>query len=229
MNTTIAARQLPIADCASVHLNIGALKSNCIIRSVDKEVIDVNLHYPIYTPSSFTITSPRKSNTEYLCLSDHQTPNHDLLFTIYPKAKSVIIQFDKEMHRLIFANWFHKIIRADNKVWLKEWENVRTQFFKNSVDMQDITNDDIENFVSYKTDHHPFPEEYPFFIGSEVGKVMQSNVYFISLKDILFDKDKTLQFIETITEKPIKDSTVTFYDSYIENQKRIWVTLPGYR
>lgn len=193
-------------------------------NQVDAEDFDRSMLAPNKLMCRFLEKDP-KDPTLPITLTEHHEVDYDLYFTKYPKGKILYIQIDPYKDRLLMeANFFFKV-QVDSlhymPYWVPMWHEESAKYFNGVESPNDpsITRDMIMRLLRDRAEKHAPTTGYPFIIGDVVEV---DNVYTHSFMDILHDKQKTLEMVSRLTNRPIPESAHKVYDDYIKAQKPIW-------
>lgn len=172
--------------------------------------------------SRFLETNPEDPSIPII-LTEHYLMDHALYLTKYPKGKVLYVQIDPERDRLLIEANFYFKVQVDSyheiPFWHELWEKEAPVYFNGAKDPFDpiITPNMIKKLIADRAKNHA--TGYPFNVGDVIDI---SNVSVISFNDVLSNRQKTLEMISTLTERPIPDSIYKIYNDYIEAQKSIW-------
>jgi hypothetical protein len=177
-------------------------------------------------PFNYLSNNPRDPLKPFVT-AEHLHPDFEKLFYKFPKAKALIITVPNELGPRVGGNIFYKTMIDDyetNKWYKERWirykvENPELADFSHP---QDVPIDLIEMVTKRYT---------PLITEVVVPEQYVQNVFIITLKELLYDKDKILNIIKNMTNKPITSYHRKYYDSYLEKQKELvanhmpWVTI----
>jgi len=121
-----------------------------------------------------------------LVVNTHWFPDFEKLFSIYPKAKPIIITYNVADIPRIKGNFYFKHLA------------------KFGTNHDSIINFPL--FIEFKDDYNIVsPKPY----------------YTIAMHDILYNKDKTLNLLSEITNRPITDEIKNIYNEYLKKQEML--------
>lgn len=162
---------------------------------------------------------------------NHGTPHFHTVFNKYPLSKLILITASKDMYPRMNGNYFYKTIienyyKNTNSFMFtyKHWQD-RCPAFKQIINPTLLTIEEIENLLKDIDTIYDVPESY--YIPDQFKK----NCFLLSYKDIIYDMNKTLDFLSNIIEKPIQNHIISYYKKYLDKQQELvstkmpWVTM----
>lgn len=138
----------------------------------------------------YNFVSPLNPNKPLIML-DHNFPNFDELFSIYPKCKVIVISITPSDIPRVKGNLFYKVLEPDG---------ILTEF--NPNDKFRVADNFMNVNVTYSGEH-------------------SDNITVLPIYDIIHCKKKTLSLLSQITGKPITEKIVGIYDDYIAAQENL--------
>jgi hypothetical protein len=170
--------------------------------------------------SRFLETNPSNPETPIL-LSEHYPIDYDLFFEKYPKGKVLYIQVDPIKDRMILeANFYFKVqVDCYHSIpyWHTLWNSEKDMYFNGANTPHDssITNEMIVRLLKDRAIMNNKRTSSPLNLGDIVD---MPNVLTYSFNDILTNKEKTLDMISRLTNRPIPSSAHKIYDDYLKAQ-----------
>lgn len=228
--------QLPYrnSEFGKSHHSYGLLKNYLEIRRLsliksDQRPYDHSLPAEFAVnilPYNYLVYDPKDVTKPFITL-EHIVPDWDALFTKFPNGKCIMITVPEELGPRVGGNVFYKTIidEYETNKWYKErWvrykvENPELQKYQHP---QEVPIDEIELVTKRYKPQIPYvdvPEKYT------------RNVFIMTLKELLYEKEKVLNLLHTVCGKPITKFHHRYYDSYLQKQKDLvekympWVTV----
>jgi len=177
-------------------------------------------------PFNYIINNPKDPLQPFITV-EHLQPDFERLFTKFPLAKVLIITVPEDLGPRVGGNIFYKTIIDDyetNKWYKERWvrykeENIELANFSHPKEVP-------INLIELVTKRYK-----PLIPQVIVPKEYTQNVFIITLKELLYDKDKVLNILKSMTNKPITAHHKKYYDLYLEKQQELvknympWVTV----
>ena len=161
-----------------------------------------------------------------LVMASHQFPIWEDLFYYYPKCKNIIITLTRDNFPRLAGNIFFKTMvdayydedRLDGKqIWEKfKLKRESTNFFKNNnIDTpEDLTISQIKHLLSTRylsTDNNYY----------NVNIIDRPNVFYLTMSDIIHNKNKTLKMLEQITNRKVTPFIIETYNKFLSAQENL--------
>jgi hypothetical protein len=173
--------------------------------------------------NNITFPDPRVS-TIPIIFQSHKEHMEDFntLMDKYPLAKLLLIQYDMDDLELVELNLFYKVFVdswGKNSEIIEYWENIKHHFDTDDIPST-IPSDKVLMGIRSKIKCIT-SISYPYGTTSEIN---DDRVVTYKFKDILIDKQKTLEMLSQLTSSPIPSliEENKIYDNYIASQKPIW-------
>lgn len=192
-------------------------------NQVNDDDFDTQLLAPGQLFSRFLETIP-KDTSQPIILAEHYPIDAELFFKKYPKGKILYIQIDPIQDRLLIETNFYFKVQVDSyheiPFWHQLWEQESPIYFNGAKDPFDpnITDEMIVSLIQHRVEKNKDTTMYPFRVTDVVDI---PNVLTCSFNDILTDRNKILNIISKLTNRPIPNTAYEIYDKYLEAQKPI--------
>lgn len=208
---------IDLTEYGRAHNNIS--KMDCNWESTSRTSYFNNLHnVPIYE-----IIEPKDTGNVTL-LYDHQEPDLERLFFIYPRCKVISITLDKDLRPIVYGNLF---LKGDNQDLFKQAKVVKPELFRTYSIPYDVPTDIFESFMTEASTCISLPDIYNHDI--QVEDKYKNKVFKIYYKDFLNKPKYILSLLNDITGRTVNDDFMGIYESYIQKQDWILKTkMPNY-
>lgn len=184
--------------------------------------------YPDIFARSYTIDQTHlyiapRDDTKPFILFDHVIPEWDQLSYQYPKFKNIRVTITPNEVIRMFGNLFFKQFVEEykpNDPTHERWLNVK-QFHPYLAKFDRPDEVDEENIKRYLEDcaNYHIPEQWTE--DCILPEQYKDKITLVKFYDVIYNKDKVLETISDITEKPITDKIEDFYQAYLEKQQKL--------
>ena len=192
------------------------------------EIITNNWKNPAFRRTNFRLNQIKiydvidpLDETKPLILYNHVPPNLEKLFAKYPKCKHIRISVCDKMLPRTQGNLFYKTTYEHYDVSQLRWDRMVFQHsYLNGYTPQNCPQELIRRYIedtckiwpamasdNYYTEYYEIPLDF------------RDRVITVPYYDIIYNRDKILDLLATLTDKPIRQDIVDFYDIYLAKQK----------
>jgi hypothetical protein len=175
-----------------------------------------------HQPNTSRFPDPRDITKPIIFQSHKEHMDVNSLLDKYPLSKILLIQYSIEELELVEMNLFYKVFIDSWGSWpgiREHWEGVK-HYFNTDELPSTIPSDKVLLGIKSKIKDIS-TISYPYGEDSEID---DSRIVTYKFKDILRDKQKTLEMLSDLTSSPIPSiiEENKIYDNYISSQKPIW-------
>ena len=148
----------------------------------------------------------------------HNLPDINILYNKFPKTCHIIIKLDTTGKMIACLQDFQKNFVDQYRLGIysnsyNKWTSFSQQYFNNATHPKNVTDSQLLN---YAKDIGQARAVYPYDINDNFNNTLS-----INLTDIYFNKDYILDMISDLIKKPVNESAINYYDTYLTNQQKI--------
>ena len=166
--------------------------------------------------------NPANLNNPFI-LYDHLEPLWKLLFEKYPKCINILITYSKNEIPRLLGNVHFKFLCQyfDNKNNVECWNNIRKKHsyleeFETPKDVPELL---IQKFILHESEIYRIPIIYNDNL--KLPELYKDKIIKLRMYDIIYNPEKVMNTLSSITNKPITDAIRETYKSYLDKQEEL--------